>query len=75
MTTEKKKKKKIELNDEVVRSHFHIICSCSCLLQDTEDIEPVPDSEIDVFGEQAMHNAYAICHNVQVNIGLCSFSL
>ena len=46
MTTEKKKKKKIEINDEEVRSHFHIICSCSCLVQDTEDIEPVPDSEM-----------------------------
>jgi hypothetical protein len=31
-----------------------------------DDIEPVPNSEIDVFSEVAMNNAYSICHNVQV---------
>ena len=63
-TVNKKKKKKGEEAEEQVLQFkkFHY---SSYLLKGVIEKE-VPISEMDLFSEPAMNNAYNICHNVQV---------
>ena len=62
----KKKKKGEEDVQEVILNYLMVIKKTARPCVQEENEREVPISEMDLFGQPAMNNAYLICHNIQV---------